>query len=403
MRILIADAMEESRLDRLRNAGHEVVIEPSLSSDQLAARVPGFDVLVVRSTKVNAEALSAGDCLGLVVRAGAGVDNIDMTTASALGIHVSNVPGVNALAVAELAMGLLLAVDRRIADGTADLRAGTWNKTEYRKADGLATKTVGIVGVGSIGLAFAERAKAFGMQAVAVRRDGRSAEIEQRIRSVGIRLVDDLDALLSVSDVVSIHVPKAPDTTGLVNAEFLAKMKPDAILLNTARGETMVADDVIMALDNGLRAGLDVFPDEPSSGTADFDSVLARHPNVVGTHHIGASTTQAQVAVVEATIDLISAYGTGEVRNCVNLDTSTEGKTTITIRHEDKVGVLAQVFAVLRSHGLNVQQMRNEVFSGRKAAVAVISTDGSLGEAEVAELRAIDEVFGVQVTEGHRS
>ena len=403
MRILIADAMEESRLDRLRNAGHEVVIEPSLSSDQLAARVPGFDVLVVRSTKVNAEALSAGDCLGLVVRAGAGVDNIDMTTASALGIHVSNVPGVNALAVAELAMGLLLAVDRRIADGTADLRAGTWNKTEYRKADGLATKTVGIVGVGSIGLAFAERAKAFGMQAVAVRRDGRSAEIEQRIRSVGIRLVDDLDALLSVSDVVSIHVPKAPDTTGLVKAEFLAKMKPDAILLNTARGETMVADDVIMALDNGLRAGLDVFPDEPSSGTADFDSVLARHPNVVGTHHIGASTTQAQVAVVEATIDLISAYGTGEVRNCVNLDTSTEGKTTITIRHEDKVGVLAQVFAVLRSHGLNVQQMRNEVFSGRKAAVAVISTDGSLGEAEVAELRAIDEVFGVQVTEGHRS
>lgn len=403
MRILIADAMEESRLDRLRNAGHEVVIEPSLSSDQLAARVPGFDVLVVRSTKVNAAALSAGDCLGLVVRAGAGVDNIDMATASARGVHVSNVPGVNSVAVAELAMGLLLAVDRRITDGTADLRSGAWNKAEYRKADGVATKTIGIVGLGSIGLAVAERARAFGMTVVAVRRDGRSPAIEQRIRSIGIRLVDDLDTLLGTSDVVSIHVPKSDDTTGLVNAEFLAKMKSDAILLNTARGETMVADDVIMALDNGLRAGLDVFPDEPSSGTADFDSALARHPNVVGTHHIGASTTQAQVAIVEATIDLICAYGAGDVRNCVNLDTSTDGTTTITIRHEDKVGVLAQVFAVMRRHGLNVQQMRNEVFSGRKAAVAIIATDGSLGEAEVDELRAIDEVFGVQVVEGHRS
>lgn len=396
MKVLFADAVDESRLGGLLADGHECVVEPSLSSDELVARVPGFDVLVVRSTKVTPAAIAAATTLSLIVRAGAGTDNIATDDAAANGIYVSNVPGRNATAVAELTMGLLLAVDRRIADGAADLRNDQWNKKEYSKADGVYGKTMAIVGLGSIGLQVAERAKAFGLSLVALRRPNRSPETEQRIRSIGIRLVDSEDALLADADIVSIHVPNTPDTQGLVNAEFLAKLPENAILLNTARGSSMIEADLLAALNRGLRAGLDVYPDEPSSGTADFTSAIAGHINVVGSHHIGASTSQAQAATVEGTVEVIEAFGRGDVLNCINLETSALGSTVISIRHQDRVGVLAKVFEILRTDGLNVKQMENRVFKGSLAAVAIINIDGALNDSARDALNAIDEVFGVQ-------
>lgn len=398
MRILYADQIDESRLTRLIDAGHECIVDGSITADTLPKHLTGVDVLVVRSTKVTAEAIAAADRLGLIVRAGAGTDNIDKTGASGKGIFVCNVPGRNAIAVAELTIGLLLAVDRRIADNTAELRAGTWNKSGFTKADGLSGKRFGIIGLGDIGLAVAERAKAFGLSVSAERKPNRSTRVQQAIRTIGIRMVDSRDALLAESDVISLHVPKSADTLGMVNDDFLDKLPEGAVLLNTSRGEVVDEPALLRALDGGrVRAGLDVWKNEPSTGTGTFESTLARHPQVVGTHHIGASTAQAQRSVSDGTVEAIEAYISGSPIDCVNLRFEPSGTCSITIRHLDRVGVLAKVFAVLRSSGLNVQQMQNQIFQGGEAAVATINVSEMPSDDVVAAMVDINEVFNVVV------
>lgn len=390
--------MPADRLTSLTDAGHEIVLDPALTGETLPAAISGIDILIVRSTKVTADVIGAADKLSLIVRAGAGTDTIDVAAAAQRGVYVSNVPGRNATAVAELTLGLLLAVDRRIADNTAALRDGRWNKKEFREAVGLHGKTMAIIGVGAIGLAVAERARAFGISLIALRKPGRSEQSEQRIRSLGIRLYDTLPELLSAADIVTIHVPNTPETAGLVNAEFLSHLRPDAILLNTARGESMVEADLLAALNNGLRAGLDVYPDEPSESVGDFDSSIGGHPNVVGTHHIGASTEQAQQATVDGTLDVINAFCLGEVSNCINLETQARGTARLNIRHRDEVGVLARIFTILEAHRLNVQQMENRVFKGSEAAVAVINVDGDMDETLLNAIHSLPSVYGIDVT-----
>ncbi len=399
MKILFADSIDEQRLGPLTSAGHDCIIDGSLSADDLPGAIAHADVLVVRSTKVTAATIEAATNLSLIVRAGAGTDNIDKASASAKGIYVCNVPGKNAVAVAELTMGLLLSIDRNIADNVSDLRAGVWNKKLYTKASGLAGKNLAIVGLGEIGLALAERAKGFGLTVSAVRKDDRSDATLQRIRQIGIRLVDDQATLLADADIVSIHVPKSASTAGLVDAAFLAQLPDGAVVLNTSRGEVVDEAALIAALDTrSMRAGLDVFANEPSSGTGEFASEIARHPSVVGTHHIGASTDQAQAAVAEGTIEVIEAYIDGGVINCVNLATTSEATGCLTVRHLDQVGVLAQVFAVLRKNGLNVQQMSNQVFADNGAAVATIRVGHCPDDAVLAELERIDEVLAATAT-----
>ncbi|MGI9606134.1 MAG: NAD(P)-dependent oxidoreductase, partial [Acidimicrobiales bacterium] len=288
MNILCADALADDLLAPLRESGHTVIVEADLSADTIPARLAAgdFEVLVVRSTKVTAEAFAATTALGLVVRAGAGTDNVDKDAASASGVYVSNVPGRNAVAVAELAMALLLAIDRHIAPGMADLRAGTWNKGQYSKADGILGKQLAIIGLGEIGFALADRARAFGMTVTALRKADRSDESLNRIRAAGVRLVDDMATLLGEADVVSLHVPSAKGTVGMVDADFLSAMKPGSILINTARGDAIQGEALIEAMNtHGIRAGLDVWPDEPSGKQGEWTSDLASHPNVVGTHH----------------------------------------------------------------------------------------------------------------------
>lgn len=387
MRILCADKLADELLHPLREAGHDVEVDADLTVDTLPAALAGnpAEVLVVRSTKVSRDAITASNQLGLIVRAGAGTDNIDKLAASELGVYVSNVPGKNAIAVAELAMGLLLAIDRHIPAGMADFAAGQWNKASYSKADGVHGKTLAIVGLGEIGFALAERAKAFGMAVTALAKPGRSGRSLRLIEERDIALVETMDELLAGADVVSIHVPKSPETTGMVNADFLAKMAPGSILLNTARGDVVDQAALVAAMDEkGIRAGLDVWPDEPGTSTAEWESALATHPNVVGTHHVGASTAQAQAAVAAGTVEVISAYLDGQIINCVNLEQESVGGVILTVRHLDKVGVLAKVFETLRSAGLNVQQMENNLFTGSVAAVASINLE-RIPEAQLLE------------------
>ena len=399
MRVLFADSLGSSTVTELEARGHECVVEPTLQAGDLAGRIPGFDVLVVRSTKVGAEVFESGDKLALVIRAGAGTNTIDTATAAARGVLVANLPGRNAIAVAELTMGLLLAVDRHIVDATVDLRAGRWDKKRYSAARGLFGSTMGILGLGSIGLEVAQRARAFGMHVLVLAEPDRSARTLARLDEMRVGTVDSLEELLPACDVVSLHLPSNADTAGLVDRKFLAQMKPGAVLLNTSRGELVDEDALLEALEErDLRAGLDVYADEPGSGQAEWTSRLAQHPRVVGTHHIGASTQQAQDAIADGVVEIVDAFVRGEPPHCVNLTPSRIGTATLTVRHLDRVGVLARVLDLLSRHGLNVEQMQNRVFRGGEAAVATMDVAGATTDDLLAELAALPDVLGVSST-----
>ena len=396
MRVLCADTVGEKTVSELEARGHTCVVEATLTAGDLPDRLDGFDALVVRSTRVEREVFERAHQLALVVRAGAGTNTIDTGAAAERGVVVANLPGRNAAAVAELTMGLLLAVDRRIVDGTVDLRAGRWNKKAYGAAHGLLGATMGILGLGSIGLEVAQRARGFGIDVVALSKPDRDDATVARLEELHVELLPSLVELLPRCDIVSLHLPARPDTTGLVDREFLDLMKPGAILLNTARGELVDEDALLAALEEkDLRAGLDVLADEPAAGTADWVSRLGQHPRVVGTHHIGASTRQAQAAIGAGVVEIIDAFSRGETLNGVNLAPRRFGSATLTVRHRDRVGVLAQVLDRLSRDRLNVEQMHNRIFQGGDAAVATIDVAGPLPEQLLADLAGLPDVLGV--------
>ena len=402
MHLLFADRLPEQTLVDLEARGHVCVMEPGLAADDLPSRIAEFDGLVVRSTEVKRAVFEAADRLELVIRAGAGTNTIDTEAAASRGVFVSNVPGRNAAAVAELTMGLLLALDRRIADNVADLRSGHWDKQRYSKANGLLGSTMGIIGLGSVGFAVADRAAAFGIHVQSLAKPGRSQYAVSRAEALAITMCDSMRELVSSSDIVTVHVPSCEDTRHLVDDSFLDQMKNGAILLNTSRGDVVDERALLKALDAGaVRAGLDVFADEPAHGEGPWVSPLGRHPNVVATHHIGASTDQAQRAIAAGVTEIVDAFVAGEARHCVNLDPRRLGSITLTVRHLDRVGVLAQILDKLSSAGLNVEHMENRVFRGGHAAVASIDVAGHASEALLAGLREIPHVRGVsEVTLG---
>jgi D-3-phosphoglycerate dehydrogenase len=394
MRMLIADKFPETYVADFRALGLAVDYEPELDAAALVARVRDVGILVVRSTKVTRQAIEAGAALELVLRAGAGVDTIDVAAASERGIYVANCPGKNSVAVAELAMGLILALDRRIADGTADLRAGKWNKKEYSKADGLKGKTLGVVGLGAIGQAVARRAIAFDMNVVAYSEPQEPAVLE----ALGATACATLFDLAERADVVTVHVPQVAATKKLFGVEFFARMKPNAIFVNTSRGGVVDQPALERAMkERGLRAGLDVFDPEPAGPNGAFEGSIASLAGFAGTHHIGASTDQAQNAIAEEAVRICRAFvTTGKVPNCVNIEHHTPAKVQLLVRHYDKVGVLAAVLELIRNHDLNVEDMTNTIFAGHKAAVAIIKLSSPPPESlidEIAKLR--DKVIQV--------
>lgn len=398
MRILFADIFSDHQLEELGRRGYQVRYAPQLSGAELPNAMADTEVLVVRSTPVTARTIDSGEQIGLIIRAGAGTDTIDVDAASSRGVYVANVPGENAVAVAELTMGLLLALDRRIPDNVAGLRSGEWHKAEFSKARGLMGRRLGIIGLGAVGLEVAARAAAFGMYVLGLERAQRSEERRELISDLGIKLYPDLSSLLPECDVVSLHVPATPDTVGMVDAGFLAQMRDGAWLINTSRGDVVVAGDLLDALDaKSMWAALDVFPDEPTAGVATYTSALGRHPRVYGTHHIGASTDQAQEAIASQVVKIIDGYREGIISNVVNLAEPMPHTTVLGIRHLDRVGVLSSVFEVLRRADLNVEHMENHIFVGARAAKAVIHVAGDFNETVRKELTDLEAVIHVAV------
>ena len=411
MKVLIADPFETSGLDGLQAAGCDIVFDPALKDDELGAalRESRAEVLIVRSTKVTAAMMDAGD-LALIVRAGAGYNTIDVAAASARGIYVSNCPGKNATAVAELAFGLILALDRRIPDNVAELRAGRWDKKEFSKAKGLRGRTLGLLGFGSIAQELARRARAFGMDIVIWSRrfetdtdsdtDLGSHGLDATSRESRVTIVSTPREVASMADVLSVHVALGPETRGLVDAELLAALKPGAFFINTSRAE--VVDHAALAdavRDHGIRVGLDVYPDEPTTGTGEYSLPLLALPGVYGTHHIGASTEQAQEAIAAETVRIVRSFNeTGRVQNCVNLARRTPSTHLLVVRHQNRPGVLAHVFEHLRVEGINVLETENVIFEDAGAAVARINMDGAPPKSRLAAMAdGNDNILSIQL------
>ncbi|MCP4833365.1 MAG: hydroxyacid dehydrogenase [Phycisphaera sp.] len=396
--ILIADKFDASGVEALEAKGHRVVCDPGLSPDTLPAAIATHDphVLIVRSTRVRADSIEKGRKLALIVRAGAGTDNIDVPAASSRGIPVANCPGKNSLAVAELAWGLILACDRRIPDQVADLRNGTWNKKEYGKAPGLAGKTLGIVGLGRIGEAIADRGNAFGMRVFAWSRN----ISEARAEAAGCHACENLKNLARMSDVICVTVAANAETERLIGPDFLEAMKPGATLVNTSRGSVIDEAALIQVIKSkGIRAGLDVYDDEPGSATGEFHPEIATLPGVYGTHHVGASTDQAQAAIAAETVRIVREHlERGRVPNCINLLSSGAGAATVTIRHLNRPGVLAAICEVLSRGELNIEDMENVIFSGGKAASVRIRISAIPAEELVNEIASRPNVLSIDLT-----
>lgn len=396
MLVLIADKFPTQGRDILARTG-EVVYRPELGEADLPAAIAETraDILVVRSTVVNAAAMQASANLSLVIRAGAGVNTIDLKAASARGIFVANCPGKNAIAVAELTMGLLLALDRRIVDATLELRQGTWNKGKFGKARGIKGQTLGLVGFGVIAREVAVRARAFGMKLLAHDPQMPGPELCEHL---GVTPQPSLADLLRAADVISVHVPYNKATHHLIGAEQLALLRPGSIVLHTSRGG--VVDDAALAAavrSGQLRAGLDVFEGEPADSKASYHSLAAELPDIYATPHIGASTEQAEAAIAEEVLRIVHDYAAhGVVHHSVNLaDRAT--RYSLVIRHLDHIGVLAGVLTALREEQVNVQNMSNIIFAGGQAACATITFEQEPSPTLLQRLRDHASILAVEL------
>ena len=399
MRVLVADKLSSSVREALENVGCAVTVDTGIKGDALTAALERTrpQVLVVRSTEVRSAQLLATTELGLVIRAGAGVNTIDVDVASQRGIYVANCPGKNAVAVAELTMLHLLNLDRRLVDSAVELRAHRWNKAEYGKARGLNGRTLAVLGAGSIGLEVIRRAQAFGMRVRVWSHAFSPVDAEK----LGVEYARSPRDACSGAHALTIHLALVPQTRNLVGRELLEALAPGAYVVNTSRGEVVDQAALVEAIrSRGLRAGLDVYAEEPSGSCSEFPYAIADEPGVYGSHHIGASTDEAEDAVGEEVVRIVAAFlQKGEVPNCVNLAEKSPATHVLVIRHADRVGVLATVLGALREHGVNVQEMENIVFSGAAAACARIQIDGAPPPSALALITQSPDVYATSVVE----
>ena len=362
LKVLVADKFPEKYIQQMKDLELDVSYQPKLGEKDLTEAAKEMDILVVRSTVVNEETINNSKSMNLIIRAGSGVNNINISAANRKGIYVTNCPGMNAVAVAELAFGLMISLDRFIPDNVSDFNNGIWNKDKYSKGKGLKGKTLGLIGVGNIGKEVAKRALAFGMNVY-----GKDIT---RIEGVQIKDFSEMDQLLPLCDVVSIHLPATPQTKGLFNKQMFGYMKNGAYLINTSRQDIVIEDDLLEAIkEKNLRYACDVFQGEPESKTGEVTSKLQDSHNIYVTHHIGASTEQAQDAVAEETINIINHYiHSGVIDHWVNRAKITDAHYQLVVKHFDKPGVLAGVLDLLREGNINVEEIENVIFDGAIAA-----------------------------------
>jgi D-3-phosphoglycerate dehydrogenase/(S)-sulfolactate dehydrogenase len=313
LRVLVSDDLSAEGVAIMRKAGLEVDVRVGLKPEELERIVGGYDALAVRSaTKVTARILAAATRLKAVGRAGVGVDNVDLEAATRRGVVVMNTPGGSSITVAELTLAHMLALARHVAQATASVKAGKWEKKRFQGHE-LAGKTLGVVGIGNIGSVVVSRCQSLGMRVIAYD----PFVSPEAASKIGVTLVS-LDDIWARSDVVSLHVPLTEQTRNLVNAQTLARMKKEAFLVNCARGGVIDEGALAQALAQGTIAGaaLDVFEKEPVAP----DNPLLKLDNFICTPHLGASTEEAQAAVAVAIAEQLATFLTqGVAQNALNL------------------------------------------------------------------------------------
>jgi D-3-phosphoglycerate dehydrogenase len=376
-------------MEQLKEMELEVIYSPKLGENDLPEAAKEVDILVVRSTIVNADTINRSNNLNLIIRAGAGVNNIDIPAANQKGIYVANCPGMNSIAVAELTIGLIVALDRRIPDNVIDFRNGKWNKGEYSKAEGLMGKTLGIIGVGNIGKEVAKRALAFGMNVY-----GKDIS---RIEGIMIKDFSEMNRLLPLCDIITIHLPATPQTKGLFNKEMFGYIKPNALLINTARADLIDQDAMIEAIKTkNIRVALDVIKNEPEGKTADISSPFQGLKNVYVTHHIGASTEQAQNAVAAETVKIIKDFiQSGVIAHWVNRAKISDAHYQLVVKHYDKPGVLASIMSIIREKNINIEEIENIIFDGGVVACCTMKLKNELSTEMIKQMQDNPNVLSV--------
>lgn len=388
MKVLIADKLPDFYIKKIQDLGVEVINSPKLSENDIPLAAKDVDIIIVRSTVINAETIENSQKISLIIRAGAGVNNINIKSANQKGIYVSNCPGKNSIAVAELTMGLILAIDRKIPDNVIDFRNEIWNKGIYSKAEGVFGKTLGIVGTGQIGEEVISRAHSFGMNVIAWSRSLN----EEKAAELGVKKCESLEELFSNADIVSVHLAQTAETKKLIGNNLFGKMKNGAMFINTSRAGVVDEDALLEAASSGkIFCGLDVFNGEPEGKNGSVSSKLSKLKNVYVTHHIGASTEQAQNAVAEETFNIISDYVKhGEIRNWVNRNKQTKASYQLIVKHFDKPGVLAKVLNILSEEKVNVKEMENVIFDGDLAACCTIKIESKPSEESLQLINSLE-------------
>ena len=398
-RILLADKMGEFVEKTLIENGCSVFSDASLSGDRLKNKIYEFkpNVIVVRSTKINKDHLLSSSCLSLIVRAGAGVNTIDVSEASNMGIFVANCPGKNAIAVAELAMGHLINIDRKISDNIYQLRNGEWNKKGLSKdAKGLFGRKLAVLGIGNIGRELCKRAVSFGMIVNGYSRSLNKIEANK----LGINYCSNIFKAVKDCDALSIHLPHNESTHHIINKSILNLMKDNGYVINTSRGGVVNEKDILLMIKKkNIKYATDVYENEPKSTDKQFkDLDILKNINIYGSHHIGASTKQASEAVGHETLRVIKTFlNNGNVINCVNLQKQYLTKYSLTIRHKDVIGVLAQILNILKNNKINVQEMTNIIFKGANAACATLKLDDKPSKLAMQQIQDISNVYGVEL------
>ncbi|TFG10007.1 hydroxyacid dehydrogenase [Candidatus Thorarchaeota archaeon] len=299
VQVLIADPIAASAQKRIEDAGFEVVVRNKDADGPISEQIKGFDCVIVRSaTKITKEVLEAADTLKLIVRAGVGLDNIDLEAAEEVGVKVMNTPEAPTVSVAEMVFALMFALARNVTQADSSMKDEKWNK-KLLKGTELWQKKLGIMGFGRIGKEIARRGTCLGMDVLIVKKDrpGREAECAE----VGARQVSP-DQLIEESDYLTVNVPLVPETEGMIGLEELKRMKETAYLINTARGGVVDEDALLKALEQDMIAGaaLDVYVDEPPKNWE-----LVKHPKLIATPHLASSTSEAQVRVGELTAEKV--------------------------------------------------------------------------------------------------
>ena len=404
MKLLICDPVSPKGIAQLQQRPEfDVVVLPKrLSEAELLPVVKDVVAMVVRSeTKVTRKVIEAAPKLRVVGRAGVGVDNVNVEAATQRGVVVMNTPGGNTVSTAELSFAMILNLARKLPQAYSSMLAGKWDRKQFQGVE-LMGKNLGVLGLGRIGSVVARHALAFGMNVL-----GYDPFLtEERAKSLGITLAADLDDVYRDADFITVHLPITEQTRGLLNAGAFARMKPKVCLINCARGEIMVENDLLAALDSGkvAAAALDVFPTEPLPA----DHPFRKHPGIILTPHLGASTVEAQEKCGVEVAEVISGYLlTGEVRNAVNLP-YLDAKTYEQIRPYlvlgEKLGKFlsqlapAQVDGLYITYGGKAQELPN-INPVTRAVLLGFLSRASVKDLNNVNVRSIAATLGISVQE----